>query len=427
MTIILNAGQENAIKQIHEFLNSDEQCMVISGPAGTGKTTVVKHVVGSLEKYYKTRKLLNMDAQELKIVFTATTNKACEALMHSLGAHNEVRTIHSHLRLVMSRNPQTFKDELSDSDPNMVLRQQLIFIDEASFIDDELLDYILSKVGPGTKVIFMGDPAQLKSPGSENLPVFNSGFREVHLTEIMRQDKDNPIQALSAALRECVLNRTKLPPCNWDQQHIHWYPREEFNRIMLMDMSNPEWTYSTSKLLAFRNKRVQEYNKTLNEKIVGTRNFQAGDYAVNNHYVRGTKSTGALPTDRTVFIDEINESEELGVKGHRVYLNGNGSSFFLPDDHTKIDRKKNALIRNLTGDFAADKEMRRAIDTVTDTWVDLRPVFAQTVNKSQGSTYRRVYIDLADLSFCRDYDQKIRLLYVAISRAQMQVFLTGDL
>lgn len=54
-------------------------------------------------------------------------------------------------------------------------------------------------------------------------------------------------------------------------------------------------------------------------------------------------------------------------------------------------------------------------------------MYASTVNKSQGSTYDTVYIDLNDIGKCRDKDQVRRMLYVAVSRARHKVVFTGDI
>jgi hypothetical protein len=58
---------------------------------------------------------------------------------------------------------------------------------------------------------------------------------------------------------------------------------------------------------------------------------------------------------------------------------------------------------------------------------DLRQRDAATVHKAQGSTYDTVFIDLDDLSTCRNPDQAARLLYVAFSRARRRVVCYGDL
>ena len=65
--------------------------------------------------------------------------------------------------------------------------------------------------------------------------------------------------------------------------------------------------------------------------------------------------------------------------------------------------------------------------TIERTWIDLRAAYAQTVDKSQGSTYDKVFIDLDDISHCTSGARIARMLYVAVSRARHQVIFTGDL
>lgn len=436
--IVLNEGQKACIKQVHGFLGSSaETFMVIDGAGGTGKTTVAKHIVKTLHEYHKTRALLGFKGKtELKVAFTATTNKACEALRFALGGPGEVvqdvPTIHSFLRLIMAENPVTMKDELTDSDPNLRLGKMLVFIDEASYIDEELMAYIEAKVTPGeTKVIFMGDPAQLKSAGSKRMPVFDNGtYRRAVLTKVERFDESTPIHDLAVKLRELILaGDFRIPKCPIDGKHIIWLPRPQFDRLMLSDMSSNDWSYSTSKFLAYRNKRVQQYNKGLYEHIQGSRNFRAGDYAVNNHFVSGTKASGGIGTDRMVFIDAIEPTVELDVPGHWVYLDGQDKrKFFLPDDHNAIVRMQRRYFRLMErAENEHDEHVAREhFKKIKNTWIDLRPIYSQTVYKAQGSTFRRVFIDLADLGYCPDPEQRMRMLYVACSRARKQLFLTGD-
>ncbi|XAG95294.1 hypothetical protein MIF8_3 [Erwinia phage MIF8] len=436
MSIVLNEGQKAAIESIKEFMCSpDEQFMSLEGPPGTGKTTVIKYVVQALAEQYKTRKLLGIIERQRNIVFCATTNKACEALEQALQGTQRafpVKTIHSHLNLIMQQDAN-FKDVLYDSNPEGQRVNELIFIDEGSFIDNEEMHYIKKKMHKSSRVIFMGDPAQLKKANATNMPAFDSGFRKAELTEIMRQvGDDNPIKKLSAQLREAVLEgKGRLPPAIIDGKHIRWLPREDFNKTMLADMSAPDWTYKTSKFIAYRNKVVQSYNKTLYNSIQKSAVLIPGDYAINNNFVKGTKQTGSIGTDRLVLIDQVTPAVELNTKGHWVSLDGQlARKFFLPDDHATIDRKINSRVRKLatldpmTPEHA---DVAREIQSIKNLWVDLRPVYACTVYKSQGSTYRRVYVDLKDLGSCGNRDQMLRMLLVAISRASHQVFLTGDL
>lgn len=62
-----------------------------------------------------------------------------------------------------------------------------------------------------------------------------------------------------------------------------------------------------------------------------------------------------------------------------------------------------------------------------DGWIDLRAAYACTINKAQGSTYDKVFIDLDDIKKCNSGNQIARMLYVGVSRARLIVYLCGDL
>lgn len=432
----LNPGQEAGVKSIHAFLASpDEQFMTIQGPGGTGKTYMVKHAVRTFEEFFKTRKLLGLDMKMPAIAFTATINKAAEAFSHALGGE-PVQTIHSFLRLVMNEDPNNpSKDILVDSDETQIIRDTVIFIDEASYVDDELKAFIDRKLGHNAKVIFMGDPAQLKNAGALTMPAFDekNGYRTVELTKIERYGEDTPIFELGLELRKRILaGDYRVPKAPIDGKHIVWLPRGEFDRLMLKDMQSEDWTYSTSKFLAYRNKRVQQYNKGMNEHLTGSRIFQPGDYAVNNHYVSGRKG-GGIGTDRMVYIDSVTPGKEHDEPGYHIGINGKADAiYFMPENHHRIDviikrLEKARLSAIADGLDVTALEYAQKIRHVKSTWVDFRPVYAQTIYKCQGSTFKRVYIDLADIGFCMNKELIMRQLYVACSRAQKQLFLTGDL
>ena len=60
-------------------------------------------------------------------------------------------------------------------------------------------------------------------------------------------------------------------------------------------------------------------------------------------------------------------------------------------------------------------------------FADLRPSHACTVHKSQGSTYKTVYIDLGDIGSCYEANAVARMLNTAISRASERLVLFGEL
>jgi hypothetical protein len=149
---------------------------------------------------------------------------------------------------------------------------------------------------------------------------------------------------------------------------------------------------------------------------MGDPNFQVGDYAICNKFVSVNRKS--LKTDQLVCITGIGpDTEQHGVAGNWMTLDYQIELFF-----PKSLEAKKALIKQ-----ARALEWFNVVEEAENRWVDLRAAYACTINKAQGSTYDRVFIDLDDIGRCNSGDQIARMLYVAVSRARDQVFLTGDL
>ncbi len=406
--ITLTQDQENAKQALLSFLASDDPVFVLRGHAGTGKTSLIKYIHSAYLKTLPLLKLVDPKAIPKEWAFTATTNKAAEALQNSISLRTT--TIHSLLGLVVNQNYTTGESYIFKKKDAKPVVDGIIVVDEASYIDDNLLTLILNST-PKSKIIFMGDANQLTPIGLHETPVFNKGYPEAHLNQVVRQSTLNPIQAVCAGFRNTIENHVGFPKvgiCNEIQQ----LSKEDFDAAIKAEFSRPDWQQGDSKVLAWRNKTVQKYNTLLFKHCNQRNTFNSGDYVVNNHYVDGLK------TDAEYLIEDIRPAKDLDVVGFNLRIAGFSECFFLPQktsDYAKA--KKQAL----------NEGNANAVRTIANSWVDLRPAYACTVNKSQGSTYNKVFIDLGDLALCKDVLQLARLLYVAISRARHQVIFTGDL
>ena len=170
--------QEEALKAVAFWLKQGEpQVFRLFGYAGTGKTTLARHL-----------------AEEAggDVVFGAFTGKAAMVL-RSRGC-KDARTIHS-----MIYRPK----EVDSEEPSFVLNEQsaaahasLIIIDECSMVDEELGRDLLSF---GKPVLVLGDPAQL--PPVKGGGYFTEAEPDMMLTEVHRQAADNPIIRLSMMVR----------------------------------------------------------------------------------------------------------------------------------------------------------------------------------------------------------------------------------
>lgn len=409
----LTLDQQAAKDKILAFLSErDSHVFVLKGFAGTGKTTLVKEILEHIPKADALAKIINPKHAPREVVLTATTHKAAEAL--SVSAGTEVSTIHSHLQIQVRTNYETGESYITRKYGAPSVEGQIIFIDEASYVDDKLLKLILQSTRD-SKIIFMGDPTQLTPVGLDYTPVFERGFPEVSLTKVVRQDDGNPIKDLCHNFREFIQkNVSKFPLIKADGQYIQRVDRVTFDDMVMAEFTNPKWQMKDSKMLAWTNARVNKYNKALRKKATGRPELSKGDYAVNNHFIQIGKNS--IKTDATVLITHVEPAERYGFKGKLIDTD-KACGLFQLDDWRDYDRAMAA---------ALEEKNPQKIREIKETWSDLRAAYCCTVNKSQGSTFEKVFIDLDDICRCDDPFQLVRMLYVAISRAKTTVILTGD-
>lgn len=415
--LTLTGGQQNALDTFVGFLVHPQQsAMVIEGYSGTGKSTLIDSLLKQMPKLLKTCRLLDPNMKEYELQLTATTHKAAENFSNITGM--DVPTIHSFLNLKLDKDLRTGKTTLVPKKWNQPKQAGcLLLIDEASYIDSGLLQLIFEQT-ENCKIVFIGDPAQLLLPRSTNAPVFCAGFPTASLTEVVRQAAGNPIVAASTMFRNVVNGETwgKIPVDGVALRHL---VRKDFNAEVKTEFLRSDWKYRDSKILCWTNEKVVQYNAELRQMLTGDPAFQVGDYAEVNAYVANGKDS--LKNGQTVCITQIEpDTLELGCPGNWMTLD-NSKRFFQPK--TLAGRKQAHKEAKADNDGRGNWDALNAIEG----WVDLRWVFAQTVNKSQGSTYDKVYIDLDDFKRCYNGNTLARLMYVATSRARHQCNYTGDL
>lgn len=410
--ITLTEDQQKAMNAFQQFLlDPTETVFVLSGYSGCGKSTLVRTLLDKLPGFMKTVKLINPSQKDYEIALTATTNKAAENLARITGS--SATTIHSFLSLRVNTDYKTGVTTLTPRNWHPV-ENQLLFIDEASYVDSKLLELIF-KLTNKCKIVFVGDPAQLTPVKSSNTPVFEANFNGAALTQVVRQAEGNPIVDLSTKFRHTV-NTGEFFSFKPDGHHIQHLNEMDFHQAVINEFARPDWSYADSKILAWTNKKVIAYNQFVRNQVKGSPDFHVGDYAVCNSYLQLGKTS--IKTDELVEITDIaGWTEMYGVKGRFFELNGNINVFFPRSLEEANDRIKKAKAE---GDFSL-------VAHIESGWIDLRAAYACTINKSQGSTFDKVFIDLSDVSRCNSGEQIARMLYVAVSRARSQVFLTGDL
>lgn len=187
--IIFNKQQQNAIDEtIQWYKTKNKQIWEISGIAGSGKTTIVYHIIKEL------------GLQHDEVLFMAYVGKATLAL--SLKG-NYAQTIHSTIydivetpirdelgQFIMSNGKLVTRPEFvkKDSLPKNI---KLIVLDEGRMVGKHIAEDLVSY---GIPMIVLGDHHQLDPPFGEPYFLDNP---DVVLTEPMRQALDDPIFMLA--------------------------------------------------------------------------------------------------------------------------------------------------------------------------------------------------------------------------------------
>lgn len=171
--------QDAALKQVSEWLKDPNGAQVfrLFGWAGTGKSTLARHLAGDLKS----------------VRYAAFTGKAA-LVMRKRGCKG-AGTIHSLIYSLISDKEGEPQFALDAESP--AADADLIVIDEVSMVDEVLGRDLLSF---GTKVLVLGDPFQL--PPVQGTGFFTDAEPDLMLTEIHRQARDNPIVRMSLDIRE---------------------------------------------------------------------------------------------------------------------------------------------------------------------------------------------------------------------------------
>jgi exodeoxyribonuclease-5 len=423
---------------------------VLRGYAGTGKT------------FLSSRLLEHVERQGLCWTVVAPTHKAVAVLRRQLelaGLHPPwyPSTLHRLLRLKLRRERDLERCEETEPTATALEALGLVLVDEASMVDGTLLDIALRCAHPfGTRLVFVGDPAQLPPVGEARSPVFALA-RAAHavLTQVVRHQ--GPVLRLATGLRQGDLpcrQPPRLPPVGGPAGRVALLDRAAWLRAAqeALRRSAEADQPDLARILCYTNRSLERLvplaRRALHGEMADQLPVLPGEVLISRAAVMAPacREGGEAAEEPDLVLGSNRELVVRDVAPERCDLAEFGvpeappietlsatveageallTLRLLPPIGSAARQGLEAVLQRLRQQAReAGKQEGRALwrrfFLVRDAFASLGPAAVLTVHRSQGSTFGEVFID-ADVFWPADRELRRQLVYVAVSRASEAV------
>ena len=453
----LSDDQRNAATAFAAWLSApaDGVPFVLEGYAGTGKT------------FLSMRFLAQAERVGLCWTVVAPTHKAVGVLRHHLALAGlqptwYPSTIHRLLRLKLKREGDRERCEETAQTALALENLGLVLVDEASMVDGGLLEITLRCAQAyRTRLVFVGDPAQLPPVGEEQSPVFAMArSQRVALSHVVRHQ--GPVLRLAGGLRQGTL------PCR--RPPVLAPVRTTTGRVSLLERG--DWLAAAqeglrrsaaaddpdlARILCYTNRSLERLVPIARRALHGAMADQLpvlpGEVLITRTAVMAPacREGDAAAEEPDLLLGSNRELVVRDVRPERCDLAEFGveaclgapvidtltatveageaqlSLRLLPPlgsgPRASLDGVMERLRQQAREAGKKDgKPFWRRYFLVRDAFASLGPAAVLTVHRSQGSTFGEVFID-EDVFWPRDLLLRQRLVYVAVSRASQAVTL----
>ena len=446
--------QREACQRLSHFLSlqANERVFVLRGYAGTGKTSLIAALVRALQHTSR------------NAVLMAPTGRAAKVMAGYAGC--AARTIHKQIYAVIPRVGGGMSFSLRANKA----RNAVFIVDEASMLTDNagesltdaassLLDDLVSYVfsAPGSRLILVGDRAQLPPVGYDDSPGLeertfenNYGLSCVGMdfTQVYRQGEQSAILQNATAIRRAMAEGRSV---GWGE--LKFRTGRDFVRLedgydiqSAIEGSYSEPGVSETIIITRSNKRAGAFNAQIRSRVLLSEGeIATGDILMvvkNNYFWVDEKSPcGFIANGDLAEVMSVRSEQQLyGMRFARVEL-------ALTDYPQMPKFEALILLDTLYSESAAlpAEQARAFFDRVMEDYQDLPPSqryeqlskneyynaiqvkfgYAVTCHKAQGGGWDNVLIEQVWMPEPKLSTEYLRWLYTAITRARKKVYLIG--
>lgn len=431
MKFQFSPDQHAAITGICNILlnsNKDSHALcVLTGSAGTGKSTVVSEILKQIDKH----------SSVTNTILCATTHRAAAVLQDIVGL--PVFTGYSIFKLQPSVTKYG-KEIIKSSGICKIPHGSILIIDEASMISNAFLKAIVPIIKTHTlKLLFIGDPFQLPPP-KDICSIFDGSLSTFILTTIHRQAENNPILKKANEFREFIEGIRTVEPViqtsiNTQGEGIYVLSHTDFvSKFVQKYLNYTPGTEVDVPLCTYTNESAINYNSMIRKAtyFLGTtiEPFYPGERLISNTSVMQGNLT-LLSNNEIVYVKEFYEGEIANIPGYYVKVKGEYSNFSKSNIKTVFCPKIKSITDKILNRIKAVAIKNKSrIDWINfyalkNSLADLRPPFAGTTHKIQGGTFSSIFIDKTNINKCHDETTRAQLLYVALTRASKNVYINS--
>ena len=460
---------------------------VLSGAAGTGKTTVIKTLVENIKRVH---------GQGVGILLLAPTGKAAERIKNQTGEKSS--TIHSYLA---SNGWINENFTLKRSGGKMGQDLNTLIIDESSMIDLNLFATLLRAINWNSirRLILVGDPNQLPPIGkgkvfadtiawlskdyAQNIGTLTENIRQLRnqvegngtgildLAELFIQEnqksddteKCNILKTHKEQLFTKILEKGN-GPIDKDLSVYFWKEQNELDetlkKVLIKDMEDITGLREYKNNDGLWRKALQGEGETINPdsiqlispyrgELYGTdalNSFMQSEF--NSYWINKCENNGSTYFDKVIQFRNRPKSDMAyaynfatrQTERKEIYNGEMGIVYYHPFDKKDNRHMYQKVIERFQVEFSSKSRKGLRYNYGKNLWKDsegkyipeqkveenLELAYAISVHKSQGSEFDNVYIVIPK----RDsHLLTMELLYTAITRAQKKVtlFLQDDI
>jgi len=443
--------QSAAMKKLASYIcaNNNDTIFLLTGYAGTGKTSVISSVVKTL------------DLLRMKSVLMAPTGRAAKVLASYAG--KPAFTIHKKIYRQKS-SKDGFGSFMLDRN---IGKDTWFIVDEASMISntsndsslfgsgkllDDLVEYVYS--GRECKLVLVGDSAQLPPVGSALSPAldpsalggFGFGLITSELKQVVRQSETSGVLMNATGVRlQIEENSLVHPSINCvDYKDVVKLGGNEL--IDELSVSYGSCGLEGTIIVVNSNKQANRYNQGIRNRIFfREEEISTGDIVmiVKNNYSlleEDENGPGFIANGDIAEIRKIRRFDE------RYGFRFADMTLYFPDYDFEVEskviidvlhldtpslpaEKNKELFQSVMADYQHIKSRKKQFEAVrSDKWfnaLQIKFAYAVTCHKAQGGQWERVFIDQGMFNRNEISVDYLRWFYTALTRATDKVYLVN--